>query len=180
MASLLSLVAYIAYSWTIITGGTHPNVSSWIVWSFLSLLNFLSYKKLTGGWIKSILPSANSVMTIVIMVAGIKTGSLSILGDTDVICLGIGIIAGLVWWIKKSASFAQILLQIAIVVGFIPTIRNAYIFPGTELWVSWFLWTLSFVLQLLIVKRTSSGKFIEFLYPVNMIVWHGIVFLLAF
>lgn len=127
----------------------------------------------------SILPAANTFMTVLIFFFTLVTGSLRALSYIDQICFVIGIIAGLLWLIKKSTSSAQILIQIAIVIGFIPTVSNAYHSPTTELWYAWGLWTISFVAQFFAVKYVWKGKYIEFLYPVNMVLWHAIVLGLA-
>jgi hypothetical protein len=178
-AGCLSVVAFVLYNSRNLTDVTHPNISSWMVWACITILNFTSYRKLTGDWVKSVLPTANSIMCITTALLAIHTGSVRSLSGTDQICLLLGVIAGMCWWIFKSASFAQIILQVAVVVGFIPTLTGTWIDPSSEPSLSWCLWVGSFVAQYFAVKFTWGGKKTEFLYPVNMIVFHGIVFLLA-
>jgi hypothetical protein len=183
IAGLLSVMAFVLYNWKNLVGATHPNVSSWAVWAFITILNFTSYKKLTGDWVKSLLPTANAVMCILTALLALRTGSFRSLSGIDQLCLLIGIIAGLCWWIFKSKDYAetlvQILLEVAIVVGFIPTIVEAVNNPSSEPWMSWLLWTVSFGTQYFVVKLTWRGKLIDFLYPVNMFLFHGVVFVFA-
>jgi hypothetical protein len=183
LAGTLSLIAFVAYSWKTLTGQNHPNISSWIVWSFLTILNFTSYKKLTGDWVKSILPTANAVMTLITLICAFITGAWRSLSGIDEVCLTIGMTAGILWWIlqerKDIAGIVQILLQTAVVIGFIPTFIGTYHSPHSELLFSWLLWTLCFIAQVISVRYTWSGKYLEFLYPVLMIICHGIVFILA-
>ncbi len=180
IAGTLSLVAFLTYSQKTFQGQTHPNITSWCVWSFITILNFTSYKKVTGGWIKSLLPTANAIMTIVVLGIALWKGSFGHLGWINAICLVFGIVAGIVWIVEDSPATAQVLLQIAIVIGFIPTITAVYISPGSEPWQEWLLWIFSFIAQFVAVRSTWEKKtYIEFLYPVNMIICHAIVFLLT-
>jgi len=176
-------MAYVLYNWKNLAGATHPNVSSWMVWSFITILNFTSYKKLTGDWVKSLLPTASAVMCILTAVLAFRTGSFCSLSGTDLVCLLIGIVAGLCWWIFKSKDFVetlvQIILEIALVIGFVPTLIGVTHNPPSEPWMSWLLWTSSFGTQYFVVKLTWRGKLIDFLYPVNMFLFHGAVFVLA-
>jgi len=179
LAGCLSVLAFVLYNSRNIAGGTHPNISSWAVWASITVLNFTSYKKLTGDWVKSILPTANSAMCVATALLALHTGSVRSLGGIDQTCFLLGVIAGVCWWIFKSASFAQIILQVAIVVGFIPTLTGAWNKPSSEPALSWCLWVGAFIAQYFAVKFTWGGKRIEFLYPVNMTVFHSAVFLLA-
>lgn len=183
VASLLSLAAFVMYNWKNLVGATHPNVSSWAVWAFITVLNFTSYKKLTGDWVKSLLPTANAVMCILTALLALRTGSFRTLSGVDQLCLLIGMFAGLCWWIFKSKDFAetlvQIILEVAIVIGFIPTIVGVIHNPSSEPWMSWLLWTASFSTQYFVVKLTWRGKLIDFLYPVNMLFFHGLISVLA-
>jgi hypothetical protein len=172
-ALILSICAYIVYSWSNLTGTGHPNISSWFVWTFLTVLNFTSYKKATGDWVKTYLPTANSMMCIVTTVVALCTGSFRNLGMTDLVCLCIGIVAGIWWWKSHSAKQAQILVQIAIDVGFIPTFVTVYNHPSAEPWYCWLMWTASFMFQFGAVKL-RKGKGIDYLYPTNMVITHAV------
>ncbi len=183
IAGFLSIMAFVLYNWKNLSGSTHPNISSWMVWGFITVLNFTSYKKLTGDWVKSILPTIGAVMCIITSLLSLRTGSFRGLNLIDELCLVLGMFAGLCWWMFKSKGFAetlvQIILEIALAIGFIPTIVGAINNPSDEPWLSWFLWTLSFSLQYFVVKLTWRGKLIDFLYPVNMFLFHGTIFVLA-
>lgn len=179
LAGLLSILAFVLYNWKNFAGQTHPNISSWAVWACISILNFTSYRKLTGDWVKSVLPTTNSIMCISTALLALRTGSLESLSSIDKICFCLGVVAGTSWWLFKSASFAQIILQITIVIGFIPTLVGVWGRPSSEPVLSWCLWTGAFITQYFAVMFTWSGKQIEFLYPVNMMVFHGAVFVLA-
>ena len=127
---------------------------------------------------KSILPTANAFMTLLIFACAIKTGSFRNLNNVDISCFFIGVIASVIWWITKSLNITQILLQVSILIGFIPTWKNVYTTPDSELLISWLLWTLCFLFHFIAIKKTWSGKYIELLYPTNMFFCHGIVLIM--
>ena len=167
------------YNRNILMGLSGPNVSSWAVWSFITVLGFTSYRELTNSWLKSLLPTVNSLLCIITTIVVIKSGSFRTIGAVDLICLGIGIFAGLCWWKYRSAGIANILVNAAVSVGFIPTLIGVTRNPSGEPWVCWSLWTAAFIIQFLTVKLSGKKKPIEFLYPISMAIFHGAVFVLA-
>lgn len=176
IAGTLSLVAYGSYNVRTCIGESHPNISSWAVWALLSILNFTSYRKVTGSWIKSLLPTANAIMCIVTFLCVLKTGLFRPISSFDAYCFLMGCIAVFMWLFEKTGTLAQIMLQIANFIGFIPTFIATYHHQGREPWNCWLLWTLAFTSQFIAVNSNWKGKYIEFLYPVMMIICHGIVF----
>lgn len=179
VASALSITASLLYNWSILSGKASPSISSWAVWLFITLLHFLNYQKVTGGWVKSLLPLVDSVLCIITTLLVFKFGSFKDLSVYEKSCFGCGVVAGVVWFVFKNASFAQVLLQVALVIGFIPTFIGILNHTTTETWLPWFLWTGTFSAQYMTVKSTPDAKKIEFLYPVNMTVFHAAVFVLA-
>ncbi len=186
-ASLISISAFVLYNWKNLAGNTHPNVSSWAVWSFISILNFTSYKKMTGNWATSVLPMVDSILCVVTAICALYTGSIAHLSTNEKACLGLGAIAALGWWRlksegaedRKSAGFAQIILQIALIVGGIPTCQGLWISTGTEPSWPWLMWTGSFILQCFAVGYTWKGNGMDFLYPICMTIFHFAVFVLV-
>lgn len=178
VASCLSIIAFFIYNWKIFRGESHPNMSSWLVWAFITILNSASYKKLTGSWVKSRLSIVNAILTLITAVCAIVVGSAKGLSNVDIACLLIGILAAISWIIQQSPALAQIFLQIALVVGFVPTFIAISNNTASEPWNVWLLWTIAFMAQFVAVRSIWTGKtYIEFLYPVLMFICHGIVFL---
>lgn len=183
IAVLFSITASVLYNWNNYTGTAQANVSSWAVWSFITILNFTSYRKMTGDWVKSVLPVMNSIGCILTLLLALRHGTFRALGHTDLSCLVIGILAGICWWTFKRKSYAevivQILLEAALVIGFVPTIAGLLQKNSHEPFLPWAFWTASFMTQYFAVRYTWRGKYIDFLYPVNMALFHGAVLILA-
>lgn len=137
---------------------------------------------MTGDWVKSILPTIGSVLCLTTTLISLWTGSVRALSSIDQACLALGLLAGVSWWILWKTEYAeavvQIILEIALTIGFIPTVLGIIRDPSCEPPFVWFIWSATFVLQFLVVKL-RKGKMIEFLYPVNMFWLHLLVSILA-
>lgn len=183
-ASVMSLLAFFLYNSKIVSGNSQPNLGSWLVWSFVTILNFTSYRSMTGSWSKSLLPTVNSlacILTSCILIA--KGYRLVFLGIIDQWCLGLGLIASLCWWVLKRKNYAemivQIILEIALTIGAIPTLVSVWHVSTHEPWFPWCLWAISYAIQIYVVSMSWRGKLIDFLYPVNMLFFHGLISVLA-
>ncbi len=97
----------------------------------------------------------------------------------DVILLCIGIVASLLWWKLKSPSIANVMLQVGITIGFIPTFKSTWNNPDSEMPLCWFLWTASFAIQTYVVLLRWKGKKQELAYPGNSTWLHLVVAILS-
>jgi hypothetical protein len=78
MAGLLNVIAFSIYNWQTLRGQTTPNITSWAVWSFMSLLNFTSYKEMSkDGW-KSLLPTISGIQCILTFVLTLFQGQFKV------------------------------------------------------------------------------------------------------
>lgn len=175
---VLASIAYALYNAYSLFGDAHPNVSSWFVWAFITILNFTSYRSMTGDWVKSALPTINSLLCIVTALIALRTGSFMELTRIDATCLIIGIFAGMLWITSKRPSAAQVILNVAIFVGGIPTIVSMITSSHREPWLPWLIWSATYILHYRIVKA-RSGKGLDFLYAINCTILHSAVFVLA-
>jgi hypothetical protein len=179
LAALMLLgttVAFVIYNWQMLLGQYSPNAVSWGVWAFITILNFTSYKAMSKDWVKSLLPTLNStlcVLTFVFLL--IFHGRLAALNAYDDIALALGIASCVVWWRTKSEIKAQILLQVCILIGFIPTYISVWKNPGNESLLCWVIWAATFVIQIVLVLLRWRGQKMDLLYPVNCGVLHSVL-----
>jgi hypothetical protein len=184
MATILSIGAFIIYNWRIFSGQSHANFISWAIWAFVTALNFTSYKSVSGSWIKAMLPTVDSGLCILTALVLLFLGRIGKMNVTDMMCLMLGIVTIILWRFTKSARLAQVLVQVALVIGFIPT-YHGMIIRNTEPWLPWLMWAVAFVGQFAAVnynRRTDEnkkGEPYEFLYPVNMAIFHFGTFIMA-
>lgn len=151
----------------------------------MTLLNFTSYKAMSKDWVKSVLPTISSVQCILTFFLALFQGQWKELGWGDIGALIVGIIASVLWWkLKKSdkdtaSMVANLMLQLGITIGFIPTFQSVWVRPQSEIALCWFLWTVSFAFQTAVVILRWKGQKRDLVYPINCLWLHLVVGLLA-
>lgn len=178
IALICNVVAFAIYNWQMLVGGSAPNIASWGIWSFGTILNFTSYRVMSGDWVKSLLPTSSSALCILTFVIAITRGRLAALNVYDEIALAIVIAVVIVWWWTESATKAQKLLQACGFVGFIPTYLSVWENPGNEPLLVWVIWTLMFMIQIEVVRLRWRGQRMDIVYPINLATLHLIVVVL--
>lgn len=179
VALLCHIVAFGIYNWQLLLGQSAPNAASWGIWAFITVLNFTSYKAMSKDWVKSLLPTLSSLLCILTFVLAAFHGRLASLDVYDKGALVLSLAASLVWWMTKSPAKAQVLLQLCVALGFIPTYLSVWNTPGNERALSWLLWTVAFVVQIFVVKLRWRGQKMDLLYPVNGAILHFVVAVLV-
>ncbi len=79
----------------------------------------------------------------------------------------------------KAATRAQIILQGTLLFSFIPLFAQVAKNPSSESIWAWILWTVTFVLQTILVIIRWKGQYADLVYPVNMTICHLAVALLT-
>ena len=126
LAGLVHITAYVLYNRGILKGKCKPNNTTWTLWIFLALLNSSSYLKMSQDIIKSILPITSAAFRFITFGLIIAKGKWKKLDKIDYIVLTIGITAGIMWYILKSATYANLILQLAYITSIIPTYRSIW------------------------------------------------------
>ncbi len=179
MAGFIQLIAFGIYNVQIIEGTSVPNTATWTLWAFLTTLNFASYLNMSKDWVKSILPAISSVACISTFLFALYTGKLGALGHFDIITLFLGVLAGLVWYWYKSSTYAQVMLQVAFFISFVPTYLSVLDNPFVESPAPWLMWSFAYIINIVIVRRRWRGQYRDFVNPINHSILHGCVGLLA-
>lgn len=178
-ASILNLVGYILYIRDLRRGNTRPNLASWLVWMGITLLSVSTYTRGTGDVVKSLFSWSILVVNIVTFSFIMKRAKFSSLSRLDVSALVIGGLAGVVWFFTQSAWWGNMLVQVAIVIGGVPTIFSVWHHPTNERPLPWLLWGGAFVCLFLVITTRWTGKPVELVYPIIGILLYGSIGLLA-
>lgn len=179
IGGLMHIVAYMIYNWQMLRGVSKPNAATWILWTILSSFNCVSYIIMTDDWIKGILPIASTTFCAVVFVISVFKGKLSKLKKWDSIALITGVFAMTVWLIFHSAIYANMILQFCILISFTPTIRGVWQNPKMEKCLPWFIWSSAYIINMIIVFSRWQGHPLELVYPINGMILHGLVGILA-
>jgi hypothetical protein len=178
-AGLLHIVAYALYNKQMLEKTSQPNSATWITWVFLTVLNASSYRVMSGDLVECILPMSSSVLCILTFFFSLYKGRLSKIDRWDGISLGIGIISGLVWWRHQSATYANLIMQLAFAVSFIPMYRGVWKDPKKEKALPWYLWSSAFAISAIVVVLRWDNKPLVLVYPINGFIFHAVIGLLT-
>lgn len=130
IAVILTFVAYIPYYRDILKGKTQPHVYSWSLWSLLTVL--LVALQIKGGagpatWVTA----SAGLLSMGVVILSLKTGKKNIT-TTDTIVAGLSLIAIGFWLIADQPIISIILVIVADMLAFIPTVRKSWHKPHTE------------------------------------------------
>jgi len=181
LAALLHVIAFAIYNKKMLEEKSCPNTATWTLWSFLTILNVSSYWKMSGDLIKSLLPFASSAACILTYLFCLYKGKMN-LKETDIydkLSLVAGIVAGIVWWYYKSATCGNLILQAAIIISFVPMWKMVWRKPSKESALPWYIWSLAYVLSIVVVILRWNGQYRDLVYPVICFLLHLSVGLLT-
>ena len=131
IAILLTFIAYLPYIISIYRGKTRPHVFSWIIWGITTCIVFFAQLEDEGG------AGAWPIGVSGLITLGVAYQAYRLKSDVSIRFLDwvffIGCLASLpIWYLLSDPMWAVILLTFIDVLGFGPTIRNAYVNPYHE------------------------------------------------
>lgn len=179
IAGAMHIVAFLFYNKQMIRGESTPNTATWTIWVFLSTLNAASYLFASEDIVKTILPFASTIACIGTFIYSVVKGKLSRLDWTDSFILALGIVASALWFYYQSATIANMVIQVAVMISFIPTWRGVIKNPKVERAFPWFLWSASYIVNITTVILRWQGQPQDLVYPINCLILHGSVGLLS-
>ena len=155
IAGVLSLVGYIPYIKSILSGKTRPNKATWFIWTIVGGLLAFSY--LSEGDQNSIwLPLGYFFGPLVTAILSIRYGYTT-WTKLDTICITMAIISVIPWLLSKNAMFT-LLINVAIdSTGALPTLVKTYREPETEDLTAWFIFFIANTLQLFAIQDWNAA-----------------------
>lgn len=130
IAVLLTFVAYIPYYRDILKGKTHPHIYSWSLWGLLTVLIVALQIKGDAGpatWVTV----AAGLLCIGVVFLSLRSGKKDIT-TSDTITAILSLIAIGFWLIADQPIISIILVIIADMLAFIPTVRKSWHKPYSE------------------------------------------------
>jgi hypothetical protein len=98
ISTVLQLVGYWLYNRSVWTGAVRPNLSSWLVWGGISLLNTASYFSLSRhDFVVSLMPFTVTAVNVVTLIVIIRKGTFQRIGRTDAAALIKSTAAVILW-----------------------------------------------------------------------------------
>jgi hypothetical protein len=130
IAVILTFIAYIPYYRDILKGKTHPHIYSWSLWGLLTIL--LVALQIKGGagpatWVTA----AAGLLCAGVVLLSLKDGKKDIT-TSDTLIAFLSLIAIGFWLIANQPVISIILVIIADMLAFIPTVRKSWHKPYSE------------------------------------------------
>lgn len=180
VSSLIYCIGYLCYNLGIFKGTTSANKATWGIWSSIAVVNMGSYIKATRDLWKSLIPILDLLLCALTLVIALVKGRNEGLDKWDKRALWVGCLSVIVWAIFKSATWANVVVQVSIAFALIPTWRAVWQKPEKENSLPWLLWSASYALAIVVVILRWSGKSIDLVYPINGLILHLSVPVLAY
>lgn len=157
----LSVIAFLPYIRDTFRGVTQPDRASWLIWSVLSVITFVSLAFQGAGhalWFVGV----QSGMTVFIFAQSIWLGSGSYLGRRNLVIFAVAGFGLLLWYVLETSIYTLVIVIGISAVGALPTLRKAARAPRSETMSTW---VISAAASLCGVVSVGSFTSIELLYP---------------
>jgi hypothetical protein len=170
IAGIISVCGYIPYFRSILKGQTKPNRATFLIWSVVDvvlLTSYISSGARTTIWVALVY----CFCQLGVLALSIKRG-VGGLAALDITCLFGAVFALIMWWITSNAHVALYLGIICEILGFLPTIKKAYLDPSTESKQAWTTGTIAAIVNLFAIRHWTL---VEAVYPAYNITFVALV-----
>jgi hypothetical protein len=176
-ACAIFIIAFVMYVHGIFRDRNFPNLTGWILFSFIALINGLTYNGVTGDWITATVVFTDCfVCTATVLLAiGFKANKIEV-DRWDILNFAIGLLAIAAWWHYK-AVYGNLIIQVAYTLAFVPSYRNAR--KGGEPWKPWVLWAAAWMINILVVPMTHAISVMDYVTPVSAFIQHVAIAVIA-
>lgn len=178
LAVLLNTLGYVLYFLQIKRGDSEPKLISWWLWSFLSVLNFLSYREMTDLFL-SMQFFSDALLCVAIFIYAYFHKKIVVWSREDYEVLGLGILAIIIWWQFKEAVFANVIVFFCYIISFYPMIKEVIKNPNCENPLSWYICTLGYGLHIYAIYLEENSENLDYLNPITLFVLHLVIALFA-
>ena len=167
LAGIATITAYIPNTRAILRNTNQLQLSTWIVWMISSILLLASCHALNVPvWMPLGFLGGNVVTLTLLLIkkAPVRWSRL------DSICVTIAILSVIPWLFFSLPVITITILLAMDFMGAVPTARKVYYEPWTEDKLSWAIWGMGFVLNMLAVSELS---YTQLAYPTTMLFGGG-------
>ena len=180
VATCMTILAAVFYNFYIHKGEIKPNLSSWLIWVFLQLLNSTTFFSMSSDWLKTTNAIVNGLANISILSYSLSKGQFKKLSGWDLSVLVLGLCIGAMWLFTKDAAKANTMLQSAFIIGFIPTISGLIRNPNFEHKTPWLFFSLGHMISVLVILARWNGRYEEIAYSLSSSFLNLVVLALTF
>lgn len=180
VAAVLHGLGYYLYSRHTKLGQSTPNIASWSIWAFLATINALTYRVMSGDPAATLQFFMGSIGCMLTFLFALAMGKFSWPKRWEHWAMFIlGIVATVVYYRFRNATSANMIVLVAFVISFIPTLEGVIRDPFVEVPRSWVIWTVAYMITTMNVTLNPDWRLVSLLMPVVMVVAHGAVAVLS-
>lgn len=175
VAATLHGVAYVMYMQQVSLGQSKPNPISWSIWAFLAVMNAASFTAMSD-LVSALQFLTGTVACIAVFFYALRIGKFKwpARGAKEWKIFGLALLAAVVWYFFRSAEGANMIVLLAFLISFKPTLDGVKEDPEMETARPWWIWTLAFVMTIanLIIRDKPP---IAFVMPGVLLLGHFII-----
>lgn len=183
-AAAVHAYAYALYDLKVWNGEIDGNVTSWGLFA-CEFLILLAYRDFSKDWAMDLLYVTCAVLgfvTFVMVCLKLYLSGIPIqtkLDYYDALIIVVNVFVLFMWMRfrdKDAPGIIDWLLQLTIVLDFIPIVRSTLANPSNEWDVPWGVWTIAYILQIFCVRWRSNGCQETETTTIHYIAWHLAMF----
>lgn len=181
VASILSVVAYLAYAYQIHKGFSNPNPATIFIWFGEGVINTFTYFEAVQDWWQTLITITNAFLIFVIFFYSLFRKKFPKIEPVEILIIFAAISVGIFWAINGNPRSSQGLLQFVYVLSYIPVGISVIKRTKKESAVAWNFAMVSYVFATMAVISNYTGEILSLAYPViNGILGNGIIVFLIY
>lgn len=177
---LAHMLGYTFYVRGMVKNKITPNTTTWSLFVFSVILDIPTYFNgvETEALIKSVLPVVDCVGVLVVWTVAFRCGKFERPDQWDTLVAVCQTLTIIIWKIAGAMN-ANLMLQVATMIAFIPVVRGVYTGKEVERPMPWMFMSIAYGLEAVIVYVHPHHGWKEYAYPLVCFVCHFVVGVLA-
>ena len=167
LASITVTAVMVLYFRQTVKGSSTPNPATWLIWVVVGVMNLVSYYSVVrGNILEWIMTPCGTLGMIAIFIYALLKGKFGKVGATEIICIILAIIVGIIWK-TRGPVVANISLQVIFAISFYPTAAGLIKGRLRERPLPWALASMSYIFLVLTVLCNFTGDdWTKLVYPI--------------
>ena len=154
VAIAITFIAFFPYIRSIMRGQIKPHVFSWVIWGSTTFVVFLAQLEDNAGAGAWPIGVSGIITLFIALLAYIKRSDITIT-RTDWVFFILAISSLPFWYFTSDPLWAVVTLTTVDVLGFVPTVRKAYLAPYSESLLFFSLFTVRNVIVIIALENYS-------------------------
>jgi hypothetical protein len=172
----MAIVAFVYFA-QVVSGASTPNPATWLIWLVAMTMNTITYYFVSHGNVLQIItPLVITCGILLIVLFSLVKGKFGRVGAVDMVVLFLSCVVGIFWKTTGDPVVSNLMMQIILVISFVPTLVGLIKRRLREKSLSWNLAVLSYCFLIVSIVSGSSWTWAQLAYPFfNGIVGNGSV-----